>query len=528
MQNQQKWIDLFEKVIGRKPSPQEFMAGKESGFDLKQIKTIAGLNVEMMEKASPEIPQTAPLQEQVSSPQQVVPVQTPPVVPVQEMVQPIPTTPETQAMPKQVGSNKNKTKRYVGVLAAALVVALAGGYYYMDQKTGSDVAAQKFIEAIQKEDYSGIATGFSNETDEWKQADAKAFLGYLDEQINVQTEVEKMGSNPDYVYSDDQGNKWLGMKKTGDTLGLFPTYKVVAFPVELFAQTNVEALTLADQKLEKDTEVSLGQTSLLTKKFQLKGKTEVGEIDSEILADRSQAENNELHLSLNAVEKTLKAELPSDLPAVKDIKLIVNGKEIAQGLEGKVKALENQTLTIHSQFTFEEGTYTTETAEVVVTPESDSLKVALDVSGEIKEQIKAAEKAKSEKEAAAQKEKEKEAATNASIEVFMNDYIASMRASIRNRHNQFAKYYDTSSAAYATMDNYVSGGDLAKLNIDYQETLDFDVRNITKEGDTYKVTVYNRFKEVYLNGKSDIVEKTQVFSLKTVGDSFQIYDISQY
>lgn len=34
---QKKWVELFEKVIGRKPSPEEFMAGKACGFDLKQI-----------------------------------------------------------------------------------------------------------------------------------------------------------------------------------------------------------------------------------------------------------------------------------------------------------------------------------------------------------------------------------------------------------------------------------------------------------------------------------------------------------
>ena len=39
---QKKWVELFEKVIGRKPSPAEFMAGKACGFDLKQIQSIAG------------------------------------------------------------------------------------------------------------------------------------------------------------------------------------------------------------------------------------------------------------------------------------------------------------------------------------------------------------------------------------------------------------------------------------------------------------------------------------------------------
>ena len=39
---QKKWVELFEKVIGRKPSPEEFMAGKACGFDLKKIQSIAG------------------------------------------------------------------------------------------------------------------------------------------------------------------------------------------------------------------------------------------------------------------------------------------------------------------------------------------------------------------------------------------------------------------------------------------------------------------------------------------------------
>lgn len=39
---QKKWVELFEKVIGHKPSPEEFMAGKACGFDLKQIQSIAG------------------------------------------------------------------------------------------------------------------------------------------------------------------------------------------------------------------------------------------------------------------------------------------------------------------------------------------------------------------------------------------------------------------------------------------------------------------------------------------------------
>ena len=42
MDNKEKWVILFEKVTGRKPSPEEFIAGKNSNFDFKQIRKISG------------------------------------------------------------------------------------------------------------------------------------------------------------------------------------------------------------------------------------------------------------------------------------------------------------------------------------------------------------------------------------------------------------------------------------------------------------------------------------------------------
>lgn len=103
-----------------------------------------------------------------------------------------------------------------------------------------------------------------------------------------------------------------------------------------------------------------------------------------------------------------------------------------------------------------------------------------------------------------------------------------MRDSIRYRRNDFAQYYDTSSAAYQTMDNYVEGGGVAREKVDYQVTLDYTVTNISKEGNDYAVTVHNQFRNVFLDGDSTIVEKNQVFKLRPNGSSFLIYEISEY
>ena len=58
MNQQEKWVELFKQVIGRVPSPQEFMAGKETGFDFKQIKAIEGQSDEENSPDEPVVPPT--------------------------------------------------------------------------------------------------------------------------------------------------------------------------------------------------------------------------------------------------------------------------------------------------------------------------------------------------------------------------------------------------------------------------------------------------------------------------------------
>ena len=47
-QVKEKWTELFEKVIGRKPTPQEFLEGKKGFFDLKEIKKLQELIKQMI------------------------------------------------------------------------------------------------------------------------------------------------------------------------------------------------------------------------------------------------------------------------------------------------------------------------------------------------------------------------------------------------------------------------------------------------------------------------------------------------
>lgn len=54
MASKERWTELFNQVIGRPPTPDEFMAGKAGGFSPKDIKTIAQAHVKESEKKAEE------------------------------------------------------------------------------------------------------------------------------------------------------------------------------------------------------------------------------------------------------------------------------------------------------------------------------------------------------------------------------------------------------------------------------------------------------------------------------------------
>jgi len=65
-----KWVELFEKVIGRKPTPEEFIAGRDSGFDFKAIKSIAGVAIDQVASEAPGLGGQEPVVELVNPLQQ--------------------------------------------------------------------------------------------------------------------------------------------------------------------------------------------------------------------------------------------------------------------------------------------------------------------------------------------------------------------------------------------------------------------------------------------------------------------------
>ncbi|MCK4025282.1 TcaA second domain-containing protein [Streptococcus iners] len=518
MATKEKWVELFEKVVGRKPSPEEFIKAKDLDFDIKQIKAIAGLPVE----ASQEL-----VQETVEQVKEVV-------VPASEVVDavvepaPIPVSQvQTQPPTPQFAQAKpiSRKKKIAFGLGAVAVLGLAAGYYYMDKTTGMDVAIEDFSTAIESNDYDRIANLLSTKEAKWSKTEAKSFISYLnDEGVNIETELKAIeASGGKNTYNDQRGNKLLGLQETGKKLGIFSEYQVVSYPLEITVNSNLSDLVINETKIAANKETSLGEFRFANQSLKAKGTTKLGAFETELQPSLKQASENKLNLNLSTVKKQLKLNLPTEVTGATEIKVIANGKEIATGLQSAVEVLENQRLDISVEFKYEGGGYKTETATVLVDPALTELEGELALSSDTSKKIAEAKKAKEEKEAQARAEQ----ALKSNIQSFMSEYIESMRSSINSRTVRFDKYFDTSSQVYHDYVNYIENGGVAGANINYQSTIDYTVTDVRKDGENYLVTVHNQFREVYLNGKSDTVTKNQVFNVKPNGDSFLIFGVNK-
>lgn len=492
MNNKDKWVALFEELTGRKPSPSEFLAGKEVDFDFKEIRRIAGLAQAVEETSSaltdqatvavgesmvagtteqisvagvePEVAQT---QESLVAP---VGVQATPIQSEQgQVAQPISGQPAPKV--KVPLTKKQKVKR--GLLAVGILglVGLGAGYYYMDSVTGPEVAVEQFSTAVASNDFDRVAQLLSTKDDQWSKNDAKAFFTYLkDEDIDPTTVLERLAEDKgNKIYNDDNGNKLLGLEETGKRLGLFSDYRVATYPIEVIAKTNADGLAINGQKLEKDKEIDLGEFKLASHELVLTGKTDLGDIKSQLVIKPDEVEDNQVVLNLEQKTQRVSAKMPSDLPETSKKKLIVNGKDLGEGLTKDLKVFNNQELEVYATFSYEGADYTTEkTKQAVDADGSGTLEIPLKVSDAVNSKIKAAqtEKETREKEAeeaakqaeeAARKQQEEEArqaeAWNAQVasvkpevEAAVNRYRSAINAVFANgSYSQLASVFTSSS-----------------------------------------------------------------------------------
>ena len=260
-------------------------------------------------------------------------------------------------------------------------------------------------------------------------------------------------------------------------------------------------------------ETNIGKYHFIKQEFTLKGKTEVGEIESKIQLDLATAKNNEIKLDLKSEKKRLKVTMPAEASNATDLKIVVNGKEIGGGLETDIQVVPHQELEVYAKFVVADNTFVTNKESIVV--KGDTLDVALSLPKEVTDKIKEKDE-----------EAKKVEANKAKITNFLSEYRTAVFRSVSNRSNYYAQYYDTSSPAYKDMVEWTTGGGVKKAKIDYYDPGALDIREVREENGSYIVTTYEDYTVHYIDSTPNSVNrKNKTYYLKPTGNSFAIYNI---
>lgn len=566
MVTKEKWVELFEQVIGRKPTADEFLEGKRSDFDPKKIISIAApagqsndrlaeekqssvtqkqnlgqdeLALEFLKEefveASPkeekkEISESDQYQEQRENWLQAFETNIGRKPTKEEFLEarnqgfanlPIRSELLESELP-QKPIQKRRSKKKVVMIAFPLILlsVLVAAFLYLSSVTGVKVVTDDFAKAVTKKDYDGIANLLSSNSDKWTRADARALVEHLESQeINIETELDNIAkSKGKSAYIDDNQNKLLGVTEKSKKFGIFQEYQIVAYPVEVRVNTNLDnaSIKAGDKKslpLSKNAETNIGKYHFIKQEFTLKGKTEVGEIESKIQLDLATAKNNEIKLDLKSEKKRLKVTMPAEASNATDLKIVVNGKEIGSSLETDIQVVPHQELEVYAKFVVADNTFVTNKESIVV--KGDTLDVALSLPKEVTDKLKEKDE-----------EAKKVEANKAKITNFLSEYRTAVFRSVSNRSNYYAQYYDTSSPSYKEMVEWTTGGGVKKAKIDYYDPGALEIREVREENGSYIVTTYEDYTVHYIDSTPNSVNrKNKTYYLKPTGNSFAIYNI---
>lgn len=566
MATKEKWVELFEQVIGRKPTADEFLKGKRSDFDPKKIISIAapagqsndrpaeekqssvtqeqnfGQEEPAVEFLKEEFVEASPKEEkqEISEPDQYQEQRENWLQAFETNIGRKPTKDEFLEARNQGFANlpirsellkselpqkpiqKRRSKKKVMLITFPLILlsVLVAAFLYLSSVTGVKVVTDDFAKAVTKKDYDGIANLLSSNSDKWTRADARALVEHLESQeINIETELDNIAkSKGKSAYIDDNQNKLLGVTEKSKKFGIFQEYQIVAYPVEVKVNTNLDntSIKAGDKKslpLSKNAETNIGKYHFIKQEFTLKGKTEVGEIESKIQLDLATAKNNEIKLDLKSEKKRLKVTMPAEASNATDLKIVVNGKEIGSSLETDIQVVPHQELEVYAKFVVAGNTFVTNKESIVV--KGDTLDLVLSLPKEVTDKIKEKDE-----------EAKKVEANKVKITNFLSEYRTAVFRSVSNRSNYYAQYYDTSSPSYKEMVEWTTGGGVKKAKIDYYDPGALDIREVREENGSYIVTTYEDYTVHYIDSTPNSVNrKNKTYYLKPTGNSFAIYNI---
>ena len=556
MNNSKEWVALFEAQTGRKPSPQEFMAGKNSHFDLSQIPAIAGVEpVEDLPLVNPSLipgleeektlaDHIAQRYEETNLAQESkddVPIEIEPknsvfpAAPVfSNMVQDEMVSDEDQAS-TQVQSKSNFAL-ILGVSAAAVLLGLGGGVaFYMAQSTGPQATVKRFKQAVDAKNFQQVADILTNYKSKWTKEEAESFVGYLNSQdINLSDEFDKLSkSSGKTPFTDANGNKLLALEEDGKSFGIFSEYRMTTFPLKVKMSSNIEnASVQVDQKkpvsLAPSSETEVGEFHFIEQEMTLKGKTSSGQVETSIKLDLKQAKNNELSMALNTSKKTIKATINAEIPMLGETKLKVNDKDVSTDLTKEMDLVPGQEIEVYVAFLSNGVSFNTDKKKVIIPDDSDQINLELSLSDKTKSKIKEIEEARKKAEEArakaAEEARKKAEANKTKINSFLQNYRTAVFSSVRGKNNSYSQYYDTSSEDYKAMTDFTEGGGAAKAKIKYYSPGALDIKSIQEDNGNFIVQTYEDF-TVYYEGtsKTSVNRRNKTYYLRPQGDSYVIY-----
>lgn len=583
-----KWVELFEKVIGRKPTPEEFIAGRDSGFDFKAIKSIAGVaidqvaseasaiggqgpveavvnplqltweerfiafygrsplpeeiesarsqNFEIVEAPAP----TINLEETNQTTQVFAPVESPSET-AENLSQPVEALATAEApeqeeavkkgKKKKVKKEKKGKKKKVFFFSILALLVLSGLGYYFSSTTGPQVTVDKLVTAIEQKDYRKVASILSNDKDKWTKEEAQGLLDYMTAQkIDVIYELDHIAqSSKTGIVKDKNQNLLIGIEKADKKFGIFQEYRIETYPLEVTATTNLDDAKLKTSEkestvLKKNQRTKLGKVHFAPRDMQLDGKTEVGKISSEVKLDPAQASKNKLNLTFNSEKRLLEIEFPEEVSNPTDIKVAVNGKEVGTSTLFEVDVVAHQEIEVHAVFSVNGESYTTEKAKVTIGETPDDDEV---ITLKLSKDVAKRLKDVETVRKAKEEEAKKAEEKKTAITSILQDYRTEIFSSVSSRSNTYSKYYDTSSDAYKEMVEWTTGGGVKKAEIDYYTPGVFNFLSVTEENGMVIVKTHEEYTVHYVTSRKDSQSsKDKTYTLKPVGDTYVITAIA--
>ena len=562
-----KWVELFEKVIGRKPTPEEFIAGRDSGFDFKAIKSIAGVAIDQVASEAPGLGGQEPVVELVNPLQQAweerffalygraplpeeiesarsqnfeivegpaptihldetnqttqvfAPVESPSEA-SESLSQPVEAVAAAEVPEQEEAVEKGKKKKKVKKekngkkkkvfffsILTLLVLTLSGLGYYFSSTTGPQVTVDKLVTAIEQKDYREVASILSNDKDKWTKEEAQGLLDYMTAQkIDVIYELDHIAqSSKTGIVKDKNQNLLIGIEKADKKFGIFQEYRIETYPLEVTATTNLDDAKLKTSEKES-TVLKKNQTTKL-------GKVHFAPRDmqldgkTEVGKISSEVKLDPAQASKNKLDLTFNSE--KRLLEIEFPEEVSNPTDIKVAVNGK----EVGTSTL-----FEVDVVAHQEIEVhavfSVNNESYTTEKAKVTIGETPDDDEvitlklSKDVAKRLKDAeTARKAKEEEAKKaeekKTAITSFLQDYRTEIFSSVSSRSNTYSKYYDTSSDAYKEMVEWTTGGGVKKAEIDYYTPGVFNVLSVTEENGMVIVKTHEEYTVHYVTSRKD-------------------------